>query len=649
MFTLISQKRNILVPRAFYLHAANAGSAVLTANRNVLDESFRDAIIPEDQIIEDAAVRTLMAKNVSNDIEMTRLFTEFQWLRGNAGNTNPPAAGTRGNMDEVQNRITQSNVSLPTLLSAYNELRETGWTWAEMDAFWASLNDAYEKMPWLKEIKEAYMGLDIAINRFNNVADAHEQITVLSPKEVEAFNDELVAVSWKDIEATLAELGNMEETVLEGKLSEIKRMAKYRSLRDQAGFDRNFLSYFSQRLLRWASRNLEVTKEKVFQDRRGEFEGTLNQARKAAQEFIISLDPGVPDQLQQLHQIFVTNRRYFEITGRRVNGSNLDWDTAMSTRVRAIMDRYYPDMIREYERPEVVSRVPGMSSPARTTDHLVRAVLDQSTAENQLYYTSESPMRRPEELTTVQSSVKTLGKAWEVLWSFFRSPTTQKWVQGFMKTGKKAVETTVGFAGKMVGKSADIIWNTVIANTTGYIDGKMKGADSWAWKKREAWFLNTLGWMGRLPARPLTKVGRLLTWGSDSVIGKWVGNIAISKGVNTILTGGKNAYKATNDVIATLPDSEIEDVFTGFGWLFRNAWVWTGKWVEWMGKYSYDRSKVGEMRSILTSLRRGLDESGYAGIQATHFRSVMGRTWGTGTARKPIAPVTVAPPAAANP
>jgi hypothetical protein len=56
-----------------------------------------------------------------------------------------------------------------------------------------------------------------------------------------------------------------------------------------------------------------------------------------------------------------------------------------------------------------------MSSPARNADTLVQAVIDQSTAENQLYYTSENPMRKPEELTAGQSAVKLFGKAGETL------------------------------------------------------------------------------------------------------------------------------------------------------------------------------------------------------------------------------------------
>jgi hypothetical protein len=55
-----------------------------------------------------------------------------------------------------------------------------------------------------------------------------------------------------------------------------------------------------------------------------------------------------------------------------------------------------------------------------------------------------------------------------------------------MSTTKKAVETTVGFAGKVVGKSASIVGDSVIAKTTGFINGKMSAVDSWAWKKREA-------------------------------------------------------------------------------------------------------------------------------------------------------------------
>jgi hypothetical protein len=58
-------------------------------------------------------------------------------------------------------------------------------------------------------------------------------------------------------------------------------------------------------------------KEAQFKDRRAEFEGLVNQSRKVAQEYILALDPNNPDDLEKLHQIFVTNRRYFELTGRK--------------------------------------------------------------------------------------------------------------------------------------------------------------------------------------------------------------------------------------------------------------------------------------------------------------------------------------------
>jgi hypothetical protein len=51
---------------------------------------------------------------------------------------------------------------------------------------------------------------------------------------------------------------------------------------------------------------------------------------------------------------------------------------------------------------------------------------------------------------------------------------------------KGVIDPFVGFAGKVVGKSASIVGDSVIAKTTGFINGKMSAVDSWAWKKREA-------------------------------------------------------------------------------------------------------------------------------------------------------------------
>ena len=74
--------------------------------------------------------------------------------------------------------------------------------------------------------------------------------------------------------------------------------------------------------------------------------------------------------------------------------------------------------------------------------------MNQNSGENTLYYHDANPLRRTENLTSVQSATRFLGFAGEKLGEFFRSPTTQKWVQSFMGATKHAVDTVAGWAGK---------------------------------------------------------------------------------------------------------------------------------------------------------------------------------------------------------
>jgi hypothetical protein len=213
MFTLKLFGKKTSQPNVYRLHAATLGSTVLR-DKNTLEAGFQAAIIPEDQLIEDAAVRTLTIQNSGSDIELSKLSGMFRGLRGSTHSA-PPPHGARGNMDDIQNRLTPQTTSLASLQSAYIELVEAGWDGAEMGAFGKALNDAYAKVPGLKEIKQAFMNLDIAIDRFHNVSDRHEQITVLSSSEVQQFNALLSSISGKSIEETLTEIGDVNTQVLE--------------------------------------------------------------------------------------------------------------------------------------------------------------------------------------------------------------------------------------------------------------------------------------------------------------------------------------------------------------------------------------------------------------------------------------------------
>ncbi len=141
-------------------------------------------------------------------------------------------------------------------------------------------------------------------------------LTVLSPGDISTLNKELLVVNGTTIEQFLATITNLDEAILERHLATMKSKPEYRTLiTNKASFDKRFLSYFSQVLLEQSNTALDVTKESVFADRRGEFEGIVNRSRRVTMEDILSLDPTNSTDLDRLHQIFVTNRRYFQRTG----------------------------------------------------------------------------------------------------------------------------------------------------------------------------------------------------------------------------------------------------------------------------------------------------------------------------------------------
>ena len=735
MYTL-THKRIVQWPRVHYLHAATTSSGVLN-NPNTLRAQFSDRILPEDTIIMDATTRVLEKMQASPDVELTRTYAIFQQLSTtslNSPSSGVPTAWNQGNIAEILWRFNLQNISLSSLRSAYDELVEAGWTWEILDNLWTSLDTLSSKFPGIGKIQTAYQNLEIALNQHHRVTDMHSELKVLTPHEIDTLNRELIVVNGDatTVESfmisMLADGATIDDTILEHRLAIMKTKPGYRVLKNRASFDKRFYSYFSQALLEHANTALDITKESVFADRRWEFENIIQQNRKATQEYILSLDPTDPNQLKSLHQIFITNRRYFEFTGNTqmvnpidqvqqarsmgqnavlaaiVTASNdswadigsvrnaaiaawnylvshgasqeaclaaqamsgliaseslrplatpasieqvvrtammkvpgpiapisVNWDQAMRDRLSAVFKRYYPQMIAGYVRPANSSRIPGVSWSARTVDDLINAVMNQNSGENTLYYHDANPLRRTENLTSVQSATRFLGFAGEKLGEFFRSPTTQKWVQSFMGATKHAVDTVAGWAGKWATTSAQFIWNTLVSWTTGKLNSWATSAHAWSSKGREKGFLNTVGWLGKMPLRAVSAIAHWLTYSVHGIIGKWVGENVIAKWVDKIIVEWTKAtYDGINAMVAKVPDGEVTDAFTWLGYIVYKAGEWCGRGTDILGNWAFNRLKTDEKTAILRQLRTGLDASGQAWYQSTLFRSVM-RSWGLGT------------------
>lgn len=74
--------------------------------------------------------------------------------------------------------------------------------------------------------------------------------------------------------------------------------------------------------------------------------------------------------------------------------------------------------------------------------------------------------------------------------------------------------------GKVLSKTADFVGNTVVSGATSGIHSGVSSVDAWAWKAREKGFFNTIGWLAKMPTRPLTKLAKVMTWTTDGLIGK---------------------------------------------------------------------------------------------------------------------------------
>lgn len=742
MFTL-SFQRTTLHPRAYYFHAANSASSTLSTP-NALNPAFHAAIVPEDVLIMDAASRVLQQTHTIPVGDMTCALNQLWGLAIGPTLIAPvawvPVAWAPGCLADIQARITPLNVSLSWLHVAYDELVAAGWTGTALTDLGTQIGNMHNTLPGMSDIQGAYQNLEISLNQYHRVTDMHGSLSVLSPGDISTLNHELLAVNGTTIEQFLATITNLDEAILERHLATIQAKPEYRTLiTNKASFDKRFLSYFSQVLLERSNTALDVTKESVFADRRGEFEGIVNRSRRVTMEDILTLDPINPTDLDRLHQIFVTNRRYFQRTGntqmipstvRLVNDQYtgqqlifnavsttpaivpvidiqiavaaalatvahppatvaaaqamthvvdiaarvpwadmvsiltavqaamipvppvlpavvLNWDQGMRDRLVAILNRYYPQMIAQYIRPATASRIPGLSTWARTVEWLAEAIMDQNTGENLMYYTDANPIRATENNSGIQTASRFLGYAGEKMQDFFKASTP--WVQGFMWAAKKATEVVVGTAGKVASKSANFVGKTIISGTTWFIDKKATFVDAWAWKAREKGFWNTVGWLAKMPARPVTKLAKLLSWSTDGIIGKWVGENMVAKWVNIILIWGTNlTYNTLNDIVAKIPDDEVTDIFSGAGWLLHKSGEWTSRATDLGGNWLFGNLKTRQKREILSSLRRGLDEVGQAGFQSAMFRSTM-RNWGIGSTpvAPAVAPVAVTAPAIA--
>ncbi len=78
MFTL-SFQRTILHPRAYYFHAANSASSVIS-NPNALNPAFHEAIVPEDALIIDAASRVLQQAHTIPATSLDQAYIHLQGL-----------------------------------------------------------------------------------------------------------------------------------------------------------------------------------------------------------------------------------------------------------------------------------------------------------------------------------------------------------------------------------------------------------------------------------------------------------------------------------------------------------------------------------------------------------------------------------------
>ena len=742
MFTLILQ-RKLHQPRALYFHAVTSPSSTLY-DRSTLNRSFRDASIPEDTLIMDAAGRVLQQMNPVGDVEITRAYNLLQGLTSGP-NLVPPAGADQATIDAIKIRIQPQSVPLSSLLWIYTELVETGWTGSSLDTFWQELSRLRDSLPGMSELSEAYRIFDAALDQYHRIADAHSSLTVLSPWEVETLNTELQAVTkeldfgaeahlkWGEHGFTVERFIRVVETAkeqwalinsipVERLLQKMKATQAYRILKNPSAFDKRFLAYYAQLSLERSNTRLEATKETIFGERRGEFEGMVHQARKASMDYILSLDPAQPDQLHELHQIFLTNRRYFQRTGNTstTNPSNqieqeqyqwetavrnavlaaasipwadvtsirnagaaiwntlvsswapsetiaaaarllslpvgasatpvsivaliqsemmpppspvrptpLDWDSAMRTRLTAILQRYYPQMLAQYARPAVTSRIPWRSQSARSHDDLVTAIMDQNDAEALLYYTTNNQLRQTENSSTMQNAFRLLGFAGEKIGAFFAHDTTRKSVQAFMKGSKQVFETTLGWVGTGTSRVANAVGKG-LAGTTGFLDKKTASVDAWAWKGREKGFWNTMGWMAKLPARPISKMARLLTWSTDGAIGKWVGLNVVAKWVDGILTWVKAVNTTANNVMAKIPDDEVTDAWSAIWWLLHKSGEWTGKLTDVGANWTFWQLKTEQKRKVLSQLRTLFDTvpGAEAWFQTAMFGTTM-RSWGT--------------------
>ncbi len=262
------------------------------------------------------------------------------------------------------------------------------------------------KLKELQELDNNYHTLNLSRNAFYRIQRNHWTVKVLNKKEYWKLSAVLTKLAGKDIWAYFKDVFNkqvwdsteLDSSIIESELLSLKSIPWLTEALKEAGirewdFDRYYLFYFSQELLKKAKVDFDNKKRRVFWDKLRDFEWDMNTWRKMQRDRIIEFSRA--DDINSLVNIFDRDRKLFVLKKSfKWIFKNLDADD---------------NLIVEWLRKVINEKYPTLSPGNQKS--LVNTILCENSATNELYYGDTNRLLWNNKESTMQDVLKLTNSA----------------------------------------------------------------------------------------------------------------------------------------------------------------------------------------------------------------------------------------------
>lgn len=461
------------------------------------------------------------------------------------------------------------------------------WKLKHDDADVTTFQTEFEpKLDKLYELDSSYHTLNETRNSFYRIQRNHWNIKVLNSKDYKKLSTVIQKLSWKDIWTYFKEVFNkqvwekneIDSTVLERELESLKsgiwiQEALSEVDLKESAFDRNYLFFFSQELLKKAKLDFDHKKREVFKDKQRDFEWDVSVWRKMQRQRIIDFMRQVPPDEASLENMFDKDRKLFVLEWRYSRLRRMsETDNLIVEWLRRVIENKYPTIWRWNQRA------------------LIETIICENCATNELYYGDTNRLQWSGKNSTMQNVLGRTNTAW-------------RWIQTVEKYTTPILKWLIKF-----GKGTlEFVWK----NAAGLINGTTKKIGeiltSWNSKlqnKPKTWWGKTL----KFPFQTALLLSKPLEW--------WVKatNFTTTKATSLVWW----AYTWLNETIKNVSDWKIEDMFDILTKSYSTSlcllWKWTeltwDRWYDWLDvrwkrkvlEHFYQSRTSQDVRSIMDAI-----------------------------------------------